>query len=126
MSGGCINDLMELWTASNVRVGGLPPFRNAPDMYQKIDDATLGDVPWQSFTLQHQSCGDAAESPSWMTSEHTVWFRDPHQVMKNLLANPAFADQIDFVPLRDYDAAGERQYHNFMSGDWSWEQAVGT
>jgi hypothetical protein len=95
-------------------------------MYQTIDDATLGDVPWQSFTLQHQSNGDAAESPSWMTSEHTVWFRDPHEVAKTLLANPAYADKIDFAPLRDYDAAGDRQYHNFMSGDWAWEQAVGT
>ena len=79
-------------------------------MYQTIDDAALGDVPWQSFTLQHDSNGDTVKSPSWMTSEHTVWFRDPHEVAKTLLANPAFADKIDFAPLRDYDAAGDRLY----------------
>lgn len=124
MSAGHINELFELWAASNVALGGSPPFKNSRDMYQTIDLATLGDVPWQSFTLRYQGEIDPTQSPSWKMANHMIWYRDPHQVVKNLLANSDFAGEVDFAPLRAYDAASRRQYHNFMSGDWSWERAV--
>ena len=124
VSAGCIDELFELWAASNIALGGTSPFKNARDMYKTIDQATLGGVPWESFKLRYQDEVDPEQSPSWMTAEHTVWYRDPDQVIKNLLANPDFAGDMDFSPQRDYDVNGQRQYHNFMTGDWSWEQAV--
>lgn len=124
MSAGNLDSLFELWTASNIQHGGSAPFAKAQDMYDHIDGAAVGDVPWQSFTLKYEGDVDPERSPSWKAAEHTVWFRDPHEVVKALLANPDFADDIEFSPHRDYDATGHRRFSDFMSGDWSWEQAV--
>jgi hypothetical protein len=123
MSAGRIDELMELWAASNVAIGGSSPFRNARDMYQTIDRSALGDVPWDSFKLRYRGEVDS-QSPTWMTAEHTVWFRDPHIVVQNLLANADFMGETNLAPHRDYDASGGRQYSDFMSGDWAWDQAV--
>jgi len=98
MSAGDINFLFELWTAYNFQRGGSAPFNNAGDMYRHIDNATLGEVPWQSFTLKYQGAFDPEQSPSWKGAEHVVWFMDPHEVVKKLLANPDFTDGIDFTP----------------------------
>lgn len=64
------------------------------------------------------------EPPSWMVSGFDVWYRNPHDVIKNILANTDFNGEMDAAPFREYNANGQRQYHNFMSGDWAWAQAV--
>jgi hypothetical protein len=124
MSIGHINELMELWAASTTPLGGSLPFNNAREMHSKIDGALLGNVAWESFQLCFQGDHDDPERPEWMDAEYTVWYRDLHKVAKNLLSNIDFTNEMDLVPLRSYNAAGCRQYQNFMSGDWSWEQAV--
>ena len=124
MSVGHINELLELWAASSAALGGSPPFNSAREMYKKIDETILGDVAWESFRLCFQGDRDGPECPEWMDAEYTVWHRDPHKVANNLLGNADFMNEVDLAPLRSYDAAGCRQYHNFMSGDWAWEQAV--
>ena len=124
MSAGRINELMGLWAASNVKLGGSAPFKNCLDMYRTIDNVALGDIPWKSFKLCYEGEMHPTESPSWMTDHHTIWYRDPNEVVKNLLANPDFVGEMKLGPHRDYDAAGQRQYSDFLSGDWSWAQAV--
>jgi hypothetical protein len=121
---GNINELLELWAASTAALGGSPPFNSAREMHHKIDEATLGDVAWESFRLCFRGDRDGPEQPEWMDAEYTVWHRDPHKVARNLLSNADFMNEVDLVPFHSYDAAGCRQYHNFMSGDWSWKQAV--
>jgi hypothetical protein len=93
-------------------------------MYRKIDEAILGDVPWQSFQVCYQGDQHGPERLDWMNAQYTVWFRNPKKVVRNLLGNADFMGGVDLSPLRSYDKAGRRQYHNFMSGDWAWEQAV--
>jgi hypothetical protein len=127
MSAGHINDLMELWAASNVAHGRSSPFRNALDMYKTIDRAVLGDVLWDSFKLRYQGVDQGevdSPSPTWMTAEHTIWFQDPCKVIQNLLANADFMGETNLAPHRNYDRAGQHQYSDFMSGDWAWDQAV--
>ncbi len=63
-------------------------------------------------------------APEWMTSQYEVWFRDPHLLIKDIVANPDYKDYVDYVPTQEFSTRGDRQYHNFMSGDWVWEQAV--
>ncbi|TDL13740.1 hypothetical protein BD410DRAFT_817270 [Rickenella mellea] len=58
-----------------------------------------------------------------MEDEHVVWFRDPHNVIKNMLSNPDFHLEFDYAPFREEDANGQRRWGNFMSGDWAWNQA---
>lgn len=59
-----------------------------------------------------------------MSDKQEVWFRDPREVVRNMLANPNFNGEFDYSPVREYDAKGNRVLKNFMSGNWVWKQAV--
>lgn len=122
MSGGDIDTLMHLWSDS----GASAPFRNHDDLYNRIDTSSVGDAPWDNFTLSYDGelpDGDS-EHPEWMTQEYQAWFRDPVQLIRNLVANPDFKDEFDYVPYHEYDAQEKHRFHNFMSGDWAWREAV--
>ncbi|KAG2095439.1 uncharacterized protein F5147DRAFT_747730 [Suillus discolor] len=101
-----------------------PPFADHKDLHSVIDATELGDVPWQSFSVQY--LGERPEVvPPWMDDEFEVWYRDPHAMAHNILANPTYKDEIDYVPFREYDALDDtRRWKDFMSGDWAWQQAV--
>lgn len=101
-----------------------PPFADHKDVYSVIDATQLGDVPWQCFLVKHT--GEHLEVvPPWMDKEYDVWFRDPHVMAQNILANPTYKDEIDYVPFREYDISDDkRQWKDFMSADWAWQQAV--
>ncbi|KAH9855129.1 hypothetical protein C2E23DRAFT_866790 [Lenzites betulinus] len=95
-------------------------------MYRTIDSTPLGDVRWQCFTLQYPAANIPAtgqEPPPWMVDSHEVWYRDPRNIVKHMLANPDFRTHIDYAPLREFRADGSRRLCNFMSGDWAWRQA---
>ena len=124
MSGGDIDILLNLWAASLARHDDDPPFRSHEDIYNTIDSTPLGDVPWESFSLQYNSNLPAGEVPPWMTSKFDVWFRDPHTIVKNLLANPDFDNEFDYSPVQEYDMEGNHRFQNFMSGNWGWKQAA--
>jgi hypothetical protein len=134
MSGANIDILMELWAAySAVRdpedisesSSNLSPFSEHRDLYRTIDSIPIGGVPWQSITLSFDGpIPDTENPPSWMNAGHTIWFRDPVLLFKNMLANPDFNDSFDYAPYRQYDEHDRRCYKNFMSGDWAWKQAV--
>lgn len=59
----------------------------------------------------------ADDAPQWMRSEYEVWFRDPHVIAQEMLANPDYAKGIDYAPVRVFDASGSQEYQDFMSGD---------
>lgn len=124
MSGGDIDTLMNLWSDS----GATAPFQNHDDLYSRIDAASVGEAPWDDFTLSYNGElrvpeGDA-EPPEWMTQEYQGWFRDPVQLIRNLVANPDFKDEFDYVPYHEYDKHNKHRFHDFMSGDWAWREAV--
>ncbi|KAG1804349.1 hypothetical protein EV424DRAFT_1330679 [Suillus variegatus] len=100
-----------------------PPFADHKDLHNVIDATQLGDVPWQSFSVQYT--GEHPEVvPPWMNDEFEVWYRDPRAMAHNILANPTFKDEIDYAPFREYDALDDtRRWKDFMSGDWAWQQA---
>ncbi|KAG1717759.1 hypothetical protein EDD22DRAFT_983820 [Suillus occidentalis] len=101
----------------------VPPFTDHKDLHNVIDATQLGDVPWQSFSVQYT--GERPEVvPPWMDDEFEVWYRDPHAMAHNILANPTFKDEIDYTPFREYDTVEDtRCWKDFMSGDWAWQQA---
>jgi hypothetical protein len=41
-----------------------------------------------------------------MTESYDVWFRDPHQVVQNMLANPDYAAEVDLTLLRVHNRNG--------------------
>jgi hypothetical protein len=52
MSARDIDFILSLWAAFLVPHNDKLPFSKATHMYDTIDETPLGDVPWESFTLQ--------------------------------------------------------------------------
>jgi hypothetical protein len=118
-----IDVLLRLWAASLAPHEASPPFRDHTHLYDTIDSIRVGDVPWESSTLYYDGPRPDGPVPTWMTSEYQVWFRDPRKLIHNIISNPDFKDQFDYVPHHEY-AGDNHRFHNFMSGDWAWKQAV--
>ncbi|KAL1732449.1 hypothetical protein EV714DRAFT_206607 [Schizophyllum commune] len=131
MSQGDTTHLMDLWAAWNeVHFAQLglddedippPPFAHHHDLHATIDATSVGDVPWQSFEASFPGITDAS-APSWKTAKHTIWYRDPREVVKNLLDNPDFDGEFDYVPFQEFDTSGHHHYRDFFSGNWAFRQ----
>jgi Plavaka transposase len=124
MSAGDINFVLNLWAASLAIHNDTPPFSTTADMHNTIDATPLGDVPWESFTLQYNGAEPAGDIPSWMKAEYDVWFRDPRTLVHNLLSNPDFKSDFDYAPFQEHAADGGHRFQDFMSGNWALSQAV--
>ena len=61
--------------------------------------------------------------PKWKTTEYDIWYWNPCQVIKNILANADFDDHIDYMAYCKFNSK-KWQYSNMMSGSWSWQQCV--
>jgi hypothetical protein len=119
-----IDRLLELWAATLVPHGSRPPIVNARDLHCQIDAIKLGDVEWEKTCLEYNGPRpETTRPPEWKTSKYDVWYRNPREVIKNLLARPDLEGQVDYTPYREFEGE-RRQYGNFMSGNWSWRQAV--
>jgi hypothetical protein len=125
MSAGDINTLLDLWAATLLKSGDKPPFADCRDLYKTIDSTPIGDVKWESFSVQYTGEKPQCNTPPWMVESYNVWYRNPHEVIRNMLANPDYATEMDYRPYREYSTDDdERQWQDFMSGDWAWNQAV--
>ena len=101
-----------------------PPFTDAKDLYATIDASTLGDVPWQSFTVSYSGSIEEGDPP-WKQASFDIWFRDPHAILKCQLGNRDFSGEMDLSPKKVRDQKTKvRRYQDFMSGNWAWRQAV--
>ncbi|KAG1719820.1 uncharacterized protein EDB91DRAFT_1284709 [Suillus paluster] len=120
-----INQLLNIWAASLIQAGcKAPPFADYHDVYKTIDNTPLGEVKWQSFSVKFTGAIPDEGAAPWMTDSHDVWFRDPHDVVRNMLSNPDYATKIDLQPYCEFATENdERQWQDFMSGDWAWSQA---
>ncbi|KAG2108355.1 uncharacterized protein F5147DRAFT_773568 [Suillus discolor] len=124
MSTGDINILLDLWAATLLKHNDKPPFADCHDLHKTIDSTPVGDVKWQSFKVQYTGEKPAHDVPPWMDQSHDVWYRDPHEVIQNMLANPDYATEMDYQPYREFSTDDNtRQWQDFMSGDWAWNQA---
>ncbi|KAI5999674.1 hypothetical protein EDD15DRAFT_2386398 [Pisolithus albus] len=95
-----IDTLLDIWAASLLELGGV------------IDNTCVGSVKWDNFTIRYTG-EERGNSPApWMSDSHDVWYRDPREVIHDILANSGFTTSND-----------ERHWEDFMSGDWAWEQA---
>ena len=120
-----IDAVLDLWAATVLELGGQPPFTNHKDLYRVIDSTRVGDVKWKCFNVGFNGEQRDGDSTPWMSDSYEVWYQDPHEVIHNILASSEFADKMDYVPYREYDASNDqRRWQDFMSGDWAWEQAV--
>ncbi|KAI6045507.1 hypothetical protein EDC04DRAFT_2598803 [Pisolithus marmoratus] len=108
---------------------------------------SVGTVKWENFKItykcKHQDRQNADEQDEliklaglggqdgqdepnapWMFDVYDVWYRDPCQVIHNLLGCTNIKDEMDFVPYQEFNAMNkQRHWEDFMSGDWAWEEA---
>jgi len=63
----------------------------------------IRDVLWQGFSLSYGSPHPNV-APEWMMMTYNVWHQDAHQLLHNLLANPEFDGEFDYVPFCEYNA----------------------
>ena len=129
MSARDINFITGLWAASLAAHNDYPPFKNAKDMYDTMDATPLGNVPWQSFTMNYngtppETFGPDGESPPQTTVDYDIWFRSPHLLIHKMIANPKYKGQFDYTPYQEYSMDDQHCFENFMSGDWAWKEAV--
>lgn len=125
MSEGNMDELMEIWAATLVQHSDTPVFANSEELLTTIDEIAHGEVAWECFDISYNGARPDADEPPWMNATHRIWYRDPRQLILNMLANPDFAGRFDFAPFQEFsDEDGSRQWRNFMSGNWSWRNAV--
>jgi len=121
-----IDRLLDIWAASLILAGSdATIFKDHHELYNTIDSTPLGGVKWESFSVKYTGQPPDDSVAPWMEDSYNVWFRDPHEVVRNMLANPDYATEIDLRPYREFSTDhDERQWKDFMSGDWAWNQAV--
>jgi len=125
MSAPKMDALLDLWASSLYPHQAQPPFSNHRHLYRTIDATTTGEVKWQCFSAGYTGEIPTVNPPPWMLKKYDVWFRDPRQVARQILGNSSFSNEIDLWPFEEYSTEDQtRQYKDFMSGEWAWEQAV--
>ncbi|KAG1762208.1 hypothetical protein EDD22DRAFT_778730, partial [Suillus occidentalis] len=118
-----IDTLLDLWAASLIKHDDAPPFTDHRDLYNTIDATPLGNVPWETFSMSYTGAKPLHDIPPWMDATYDVWFRDPRLLLHDMLGNPDFNGEMEYVPYRDYTAGDKRCFKNLFSGDWAWRQA---
>lgn len=122
LSAGNIDSLMAIWKASlAARTDTQAPFLDSNHMYRCISAIPYSRIEWQSFTLTYSQ--DVELRQPWMDDSQIIWYRDPLEVLRSIIGNPAFDGEFDYVPYQEY-IDGIHHFQNFMSGDWAWTQAV--
>ncbi|KAG1731782.1 hypothetical protein EDB19DRAFT_1912379 [Suillus lakei] len=102
MSACQIDKVLYYWDITLAVHHDNPPFADHKDLYNTINATPLGDVAWQSFSLEFSGEKPAEDCPLWMQQSYDVWFWDPHAIEKDEKCH----------------------YKDFMLGDWAWHQSV--
>ncbi|KAG6825616.1 hypothetical protein H0H92_003051 [Tricholoma furcatifolium] len=121
MSASNIDHLFEIWSLFMSKYDDSSPFTSHDDMYRTIDATRFGDAPWQCFSITYD--GDTSDDAFWKSVEYEVWYRDPDTVISNMLDNPDFDGQFDYVPYVRRDQTGQRTWSDFMSSNYAWKHA---
>jgi hypothetical protein len=120
MAAADVDTLMEYWEDDHAR----RLFSDHKELYDTIDASKLGDVPWQKASLNYQGERPCGPVPEWMNHNYEFFYRDPRELVKNILDDSTFNGAFDYSPYHDFDHNGDRRYENMMSGDWGFKQAV--
>ena len=119
-----IDALLELWAATLIPHGDSPPIANHQHLHRQIDVIKLGNTSWENTTLKYEGPVPEMTRPAeWKTTVYDVWYRNPHEVIKNIFARTDLNSHIDYTAYQEFSDE-KRQYGNVMSGDWSWRQSV--
>ncbi|KAG1808945.1 uncharacterized protein BJ212DRAFT_1448903 [Suillus subaureus] len=109
--------LLNLWATTLLKHGNSPPFADHCNLYATIDSIPLGGVKWQGFSCTYSDEKPDGNYPPWMDGSYD-------EVVCKILANPTYSDEMDYQSYHKYSTNGdEHQFQDFMSADWTWDQA---
>lgn len=96
-------------------------FKNKRTFFQKIDLLPKG--PGWVCEIWEATGDEVDDSGNKKTEPLELWRRDPVECIKELMANPAFANHMRYEPERLYeDEEGtKRIWSEMWTGDW-WEK----
>ena len=60
------------------------------------------------------------------TKASPIFYRDPVKLLKYILKQPAYARDMVWNPVREFDSLGRRVYSELHTADWWWEEQVST
>jgi hypothetical protein len=90
---------------------------------KKVDDLPTG-PGWncELVTVTGNTCGENGEM---MTEELELWFRDPVEIVRDLIGNPMFKEHMAYAPEKAYQDKGDvRIFDEMWTGNWWWETQV--
>jgi hypothetical protein len=89
--------------------------------FKKIDSPPKG-PEWKCEVFEITSdCQD--ENGKAIVEEVELWRRDPVECVRELIGNPAFAENMRYAPEKHYEdkELETRVYGEMATGDWWWE-----
>lgn len=96
-------------------------FKNKKAFLKKIDQLPTG-TQWvyDIITVTGNRTGPNGEK---LTEELELWQRDPVELTKELLGNPAFKEFLSLAPMR-VQRGGTQFYGEMNTADWWWNVQV--
>lgn len=121
-----INKGLDLWLATTLKAGDDTPlpWSSTEEMYKTIDSIQEGNAPFKTIRFKY-SGAIRENAPGWMTQTYELCTRDSRVLLHSQLATTDFSRSFEPRPYRQFDYKNDRVWSNFMSGDWSWKEAVG-
>jgi hypothetical protein len=128
-----IDQALENWAGRSMHESGIDssPFRDHKDMLRAIDAIKVGEASWSSFDAGYTGNPDDM-SAGFLRDRWTVHTRDIREVAHLMMANPEYNGHFDytarreFVPTPGQPDTWERRFSDVMSGDWAWNESVGS
>jgi hypothetical protein len=109
---------------AKVKNQGNLSFHNNYSFMKKINDLPMG-PKWKCELVKatENICGENGEK---VTEELDLWFRNPVEIIRDLIGNPAFKEHMAYAPEKAYqDKDGKvRIFDETWTGDWWWETQV--
>ena len=128
MSQGNTDILLNLINAMITSHGDCVPFKNHSDMHSTIDVATLGEAPWDHFTLSYNGPlpkgVSREEILAWMIEKHEVWFHNPVTLWKICFQIPPSRMGLIVLHIKNVHWMGLIDSVTSCQGTGPWQQAV--
>ena len=91
-------------------------FKSAHTLAKKVENIEPDGLgkQWVMSTIDYDAAG----------SETPYYWRDPVNVVRDLLQNPAYQNDLIYTPSKLSGKFGERIYGELDTGDWWWKHQV--
>lgn len=122
-------DIAQWAKTEAVSNGAIDRLLNIAALNAQLDTKSVRDINRRVDALPSPATFQYSEiSVDAFENTFDLYWRDPLEVIADLLSDPTYADHLTFVPIKHYaDSEGKtRIYNELPSGDWMYETQVRT